>query len=128
MATLSKVLTITVIALAVVAVSAVAYSQLLAARDSYNSAISVSFHKSPATYDYSCGESDYQVYFTVRTTGPKTVADLSVAVTDPLCVGAVPVLANILNASSEISFYVQSAAENGTLTISGNNTLVLVKF
>lgn len=128
MISLSKILTIAVIVLAIAAVASLAYIQYAAMKNSYNAKIQVSFVKSPVAYDYSCNTNDYQIYFMIDNTGSKNVADLSVSISNPLCVGAIPSLPKILNVSSTLSFYAQSSAENGTLIISGNNTFVEIKF
>jgi hypothetical protein len=129
MVTLSRALTIGVIALAIIAVSILAYTQFNIITNSYSSKIRVTFVRSPETYDYSCGESDYQLYFVVDNIGSKSVADLSLSITNPLCSGGVPPnLPKILGASSTLSFEAQSSNQNGTLTITGNNTLVEVNF
>jgi hypothetical protein len=124
----SRILTIAVIALAIVAISSLIYSQSLITNNSYNSEIQVSFTKSPVAYDYSCGTNDYQIHFVIRNTGSKNVVGFSVSITSPLCAGSLPSIPDSLNASSTVAFYAQSSSENGTLTISGNNTLVQVNF
>ena len=125
---LSKILTIAVMVLAIITVLVVSYNLLEASKNSYNSQIESSFSRSPLVYDYSCGENDYQIHFTITNTGVKNVEHLSVTVTNPICVGGNPVVPASLNASSTLNFYVQTTNQNGTLTISGNNTLVQVKF
>jgi hypothetical protein len=125
---LSKVLSILVVVLAVLAVSVIAYTQILLVRNSYNSKIEVSFSKSPVAYDYSCSSNDYQISFVIKNTGSKSVVGLSVSITNPDCNGGVPSLPPILNASSTISFDAQTTTENGTLSISGNNTFVQIRF
>jgi hypothetical protein len=121
-------LTILVIVLAAIAVSVLGYGQLLASRNSYNSEVRYSFVRSPVTYDFSCGENDYQIHFVIANTGQKTITNFSASITSPLCVGGIPILPETLNASSTISIYAQSTNANGILTISGNNTFVQVKF
>jgi hypothetical protein len=132
LANISKILTIVAIVVAAIAVFAVLYSQILIAKDSYNSQIQVSFSKSPPAYDYSCDESDYQIHFAIKNIGAKDVVGLSISISNPLCVGGVPPLPQTLNASSStgslLSFYAQSTNQNGTLTISGNNTFVQANF
>ncbi|SRR5579875_2814225 len=125
----SRILTIAVVVLAIVAISGLAYNQYVTLRDSYNSEIKVSYFKSQPAYDYSCGSPDYQIYFTIANTGEKKVVDLSISLSNPLCVGSLPTsLPTALNASSTVSFVAQSTSANGTLTISGNNTFLQVKF
>lgn len=128
MIALSKILTIAVFILAAITVSVVSYNQFQASRDSYNSEIKYSFSRFPFVYDYSCSENDYQIHFVVTNTGEKNITNFSVAVTNPLCVGGNPLLPETLKALTTVSFYVQSTSPNGSLTISGNNTLVQVKF
>ncbi len=125
---LSKILTIAVIILAVAAVSGIAYTQLLAMKNSYDSKIDVSYTKSPVVFDYGCNTNDYQIYFVIHNIGSKNVVDFSVSISNPLCVGGTPSLPQTLNASTTMSFEAQSTAENGTLTISGNNTFVQMNF
>lgn len=124
----SKILTFAVVILALLAIIAVAYSQILVEKNSYNADIQVSVVKSPVVYDYSCDENDYQIHFVIDNIGSENVRDLSISITNPICVGAVPSLPQTLNSSSTLSFYAQSTRSNGTLTISGNNTFVQIKF
>jgi hypothetical protein len=112
----------------VIAISAFAYNQLIVSRNSYNSEIQYSVSRSPVVYDYSCDEYDYQIHFVIMNSGVKNVLDFSASITNPLCVGGNPILLRTLNASSTLSFYAQSTNPNGTLTISGNNTFVQIKF
>jgi hypothetical protein len=122
-------LTVVVIILAIIAVFVLTYVEYNAMGNSYSSEIRVSFAKSPAAFDYSCGESDYQIYFVIDNTGTKNVADLSISMTNPLCSGGIPSnLPKMLGASSTLSFEAQSSTVNGTLMIRGNNTLVEVNF
>lgn len=128
MVTVSRVLTIAVIVLGVTALFSITYSQILTNQNSYNREISVSFSKSPVTYDYSCETNDYQIYFVLKNLGTKVVTGLSISITNPLCVESTPALRTTFNDSSTLSFYAQTTTENGTLTISGNNTYVLTNF
>ncbi len=116
------------VVLAISAVSVFVYTELQIMKDSYSSKIEVSFTKSPVVFDYSCGTNDYEIYFVVYNVGQKSVVDLSFSITNPLCVGSIPALQKTLNASSTMSFYSQTTSENGTLTISGNNTFVQIDF
>lgn len=125
---LSKFLTIALVILAIITVSVVSYNLIQSSKNSYNSEIKYSFSRSPLVYDFSCGENDYQIHFTITNIGEKNVEHISVTVTNPICVGGSPVVPASLNASSALDFYVQTTNPNGTLTISGNNTLVRVRF
>ena len=68
------------------------------------------------------------MHFVITNTGDENVVNLSASITDPLCVGGFPMLPPTLKASSTISFYVQTTTSNGTLSISGNNTFVQIRF
>lgn len=128
MISLSRVLTILIIVFAVTVISVASYNQVLTTRNSYSSKIEYSFARSPLTYDFSCDENDYQIHFVITNTGNKNVMNLSASITNPLCVGGIPMLPQTLKASSAISFYVQTTSANGTLSISGNNTFVQIRF
>ncbi len=128
MVTISRILTIAVIVLGVVALVSITYSQILASQNSYSREIQVSFSKSSVAYDYSCGATDYQIYFVLKNLGTKVVTGLSISITNPLCVGSIPTLPKTFNASSTLSFYAETTTENGTLTILGNNTYVVINF
>lgn len=128
MISLSKSLTILLFAFLAVTVSVISFNQFQVSKNSYNSEIEYSLSRSPVVYDYSCNENDYQIHFIITNVGEKNVANLAASVTNPLCLGGNPILAKTLNASSSFSFYVQSTNPNGTLTISGNNTSVEVRF
>ncbi|MDG6997508.1 MAG: hypothetical protein JRN15_00145 [Nitrososphaerota archaeon] len=125
---LSKILTIAVFVLAASTASVVVYNQFQASRNSYNSEIRYSFSRSPFVYDFSCGENDYQIHFVISNAGEKNITNFSVSVTNPLCVGGNPILPHTLKGLSTVSFYIQTTSPNGTLTVSGNNTLVQVRF
>jgi hypothetical protein len=124
----SRILTLFVICLGIVTVGALVYTQFFSIRDSYNPEIVYSFTKSPVTYDYSCEVNEYQVQFVIKNTGPKNVDDLSVSITNPDCEGSLPVFPSAFNSSSTLNFAAQTTAENGTLTVSGNNTFVQIMF
>jgi hypothetical protein len=128
MITASRALTYGVVALALLAISAVAYNQFVMPRYTYDSELQYSFVKTSASYDYSCGTKEYQVTFTIKNTGSKNVVDLSGSVTHPDCIGSIVILPKALNASASINFAVQTVSENGTLTFSGNNTMLLIMF
>jgi hypothetical protein len=128
MLSFSRVLTIAVIVLAIIALSAFAYATYLTSIYSYNSAIQYSFTKSPSSYDYSCDVNDTQIFFTIKNSGTKNIVGLSLSITNPLCVGSLPVEPSVFNASSSLNFFAQSTSVNGTLTLSGNNTYVPINF
>jgi hypothetical protein len=96
--------------------------------NSYNNQIQYSFVRYPVSFDYSCQTNDYQIQFIIRNVGAKSVQGLEFSITNPLCVGALPFIPNQLNSSSALNFFVQTTAPNGTMTLSGNNTYVQIKF
>ncbi|MGI0090185.1 MAG: hypothetical protein ACREBS_00605 [Nitrososphaerales archaeon] len=61
-------------------------------------------------------------------TGNKSVNDVSVSITNPLCTGAVPPISNTFAAQQKKVMYLYTTAQNGTITLSGNNTLLLIRF
>lgn len=124
----TKLLTVIVVVLALLSISAILYSQFYTMRESYNSEIKYSFSKSPIAYDYSCDQNDQQVYFVIKNVGTKTVSDLSFSISNPLCKGSLPSLPTVLDSNSSISFYAESTGLNGTMTLSGNNTYIQIAF
>jgi hypothetical protein len=128
MVTTSRILTIAVFVLGIAALVSITYAQFVANQNSYNREISITFSKSPAAFDFTCKTNDYQIYFVLKNLGSKAVTGLSISITNPLCEVAIPLLPKTLNASSSISFEAQTEVQNGTLTVSGNNTFVQVGF
>jgi len=107
----------------------VAFITYQAVAQNYGKEIQVSFARFPNTYDFSCNTTDQELYVTVRNNGTKTVDNFMVSISNPLCVGALPLnLPSTLAPMNYTRFYVQSSSLNGTLTISGNGTLVSVEF
>lgn len=128
MATIGRLLTIVVIVLAAALIISLVYGQFVNSEYSYNSNVKYSFEKSPVSYDYSCQQNDYQLLFTIKNAGNKTVTDFSASISNPLCVGALPAIASQFNSSQTLTFFAQTTSENGTLTLSGNNTYVNIMF
>ncbi|MGI0078425.1 MAG: hypothetical protein ACRECH_02265 [Nitrososphaerales archaeon] len=125
---IGKALTVVVAIMGVALVGSLIYVNYFAAQDAYNMSIKYSVSKLPASYDFSCDEPVYGLYVVISNNGTKTVADFSVSISNPLCKAAVPPLSNALLPSQQAMFYVYSSQQDGTLTISGNNTLVEINF
>lgn len=53
---------------------------------------------------------------------------ISVSVTNALCVGAIPQLPDSLVPSQQLAVDIYTTSVNGTITITGNNTVLLVQF
>ncbi len=126
---LNRILTITLAIVAIVAISLTVYIFEENVINSYNSEISYEITKLPIAYDYSCGANDTGINVVLTNKGTKVVADFSVSVSNPVCAGAVPAnLPSIFNQSSTLKFTVYSSDINGTITVTGNYTLVSISF
>ena len=126
---LNRILTITLVVIAIIAASVTVYILEENAINSYGSEISYKVTKLPLTFDSSCGTNSEEVGVSLTNMGSKTVTDLTVNVSNPVCVGAVPVdLPTMLNKSSTLTFSVSSTDMNGTITVAGNYTLVTISF
>jgi hypothetical protein len=127
--TTNRILTYAVVAVAISAAAGLAFSQFESASNSYSQEIAYSVQRLAPTYDYSCNEPVYGIHVTLKNNGTKTVSDFNVAISNPLCVESVPsTLPSELAPQSSINFYVSSTGPNGTVTVSGNNTLVEIRF
>ena len=126
---LSRILTITLVVVAVIAVSLMIYIFEENAMNAYGSKISYQITKLPITYDYSCSTNSQLVEVFLANRGNKTVSDFAVSISNPVCVGAVPnTLPSVFNRSSTLVFTLSSIDTNGTITITGNYTLVTINF
>ena len=124
-----KILNGLVIVFAVLAVGTLLYSQYVTTSEAYGNSIVYNFGRESRSYDYTCNEPVYGIHVALLNNGTKTVSGFSVSVTNPLCNGAVPsnLPAQFPHAQT-VAFYVYSTQQNGTVTISGNNTLVQIRF
>jgi hypothetical protein len=121
-------LTFVLVATAVVALGLFYFGQLESIQQNYNSEIGLSISRERESFDYSCDKPVYGLYLKITNTGQKVVNDLSVSITNPICAGSVPpIIPQLLPLQSQ-GIYVYSTAQNGTLTISGNNTMIFLKF
>lgn len=123
---LGRVLTILVVILALGFAATLIFTNL-EAQNQYG-ALTYSVSKLSPEYDYSCDEPVYGLYVILSNNGSKAIADFSVSISNPLCKGAVPPLTNVLLPSQHLGLYLYSTQENGTLTVSGNNTMVEISF
>jgi hypothetical protein len=128
MRTLSRVLTIVLIFVAISATGTAAYSYYTSTSNSYSPNLKIRYSKLAPQYDYSCLQPIQGIYVVLNNSGDKSIQDFSVSVSNPLCKGAVPPLPSQLKENASLDFYVYSTETNGTITVSGNNTLLLVKF
>ena len=125
---IGKALTVLVAIMGVALVSSLVYVNYFAMQNAYGGYIKYTFSRLPASYDYSCDEPVYGLYIAISNNGTKSVSGFSVSISSPLCKGAIPVLSNALLPLQEIRFYVYSSQENGTITVSGNNTMISINF
>ena len=125
---LSNVLTIIVVVSAAIAVLGFVLGQIQFDQEQYQANIKFQFTRISLKYDYSCDENVYGLYVILQNTGNKIVQNFEVSVTNALCVGSVPPLPSALDPGQSIKFYVYSTEPNGTVTVSGNNTDVYIRF
>jgi hypothetical protein len=125
---LSNVLTIIVVVSAALAVLGFALGQIQFDNEQYQADINYQFTRISLRYDYSCDENVFGLYVTLQNNGDKIVQNLQVGVTNELCVGSIPPLPGALNPGQSIKFYVYTTEPNGTITVSGNNTDVYIRF
>jgi hypothetical protein len=120
-------LTITLVVLASVSLLLIALGQIQQSREEYRS-IGYTFTRIALRYDYSCDESVYGLSVDLSNNGGKLIQNLNVSVTNGLCVGSVPPLPGSLYPGQSIQFYIYSSAPNGTISVTGNNTDLLINF
>ena len=125
---LSNVLTIIVVVSAALTVLGFALGQIQFDNEQYQANIQYQFTRISLRYDYSCDENVFGLYVALQNTGDKIVQNLQVSVTNELCVGSIPPLPSTLDSGQSIKFYVYSTEPNGTVTVSGNNTYVYIRF
>ncbi|MDG6997449.1 MAG: hypothetical protein JRN52_16160 [Nitrososphaerota archaeon] len=123
-----RVLTALLVVVAIAALALVVSSQVEQARIEYNISIEYSLSKQGGNFDYSCDEPFYSVFLRVSNNGSKVVNDFTISISNGLCKGAVPPLPSSLNSGQSIQIYLYTTKQNGTITISGNNTLIYVNF
>ena len=121
---LSVIATVVVIS----AASVFLYSYLDSSGTNYANNLKYSITASPIGFDYSCNERVYSVYLTLANAGNESVQHLSLSVTNGICEGAVPPIPSTLVPAQSLAIYLYSDVENGTVTVSGNNTFLTIKF
>lgn len=121
-------LTALLVVAALAALALVVSAQVEQTRAEYNSSIDYSLNKQEGNFDYSCDEPFYSIFLRVLNNGSKLVDGFAISISNGLCKGAVPPLPSSLNSGQSIQIYLYTTKENGTITISGNNTLIYVNF
>ena len=119
------------VVLAVVMISALAlivFAQIGQEGNSYNRNVEYSISKQGGNYDYSCDEPFYSIFLRISNNGSKVLDNFSISVTNGLCKGAVPPLPGSLNPGQSLQIYLYTTEQNGTITLSGNNTLIYASF
>lgn len=102
--------------------------ELIQSQMSYQSNLVYSLSKTTLDYDYSCDQQVYDLNLNLLNNGSKYVSNFEISVTNELCVGAVPPLPNVLNPHQKLSLDLYTTSLNGTITITGNNTVLLIRF
>ena len=125
---IGRLLTFLVVIMGVALVGSLIYVNFVAVQNAYDGSIKYNVSKLPPGYDYSCDEPVYELYVVISNNGSKTVSDFAVSISNPLCKGAIPPLPGLFLPSQQIKFYAFSSVQNGTLTISGNNTMIQINF
>src|SRR5579872_2938450 len=117
---LTTILTVILIVLASSSVFALVLGQNEFNGAEYQSNIKYSFTRISLRYDYSCDENVYGLYLNLTNTDPKSVENLSVGVTNELCVGSIPPTPSALLPDHSITLYIYTTSANGTVSITGN--------
>jgi hypothetical protein len=125
---LDKTLTLLLIVFAAIGVGLFVWNASNQSQLSYQDHLEYSLTKTKLGYDYSCDQNVYSLNLVVTNAGSKLLNDISVSVTNPLCVGAVPQPPNSLASGENLTMDVFTTTVNGTITITGNNTFLLVPF
>lgn len=107
-------------------VFAVSYIEF--SKSNYKDSIKYSLTENQIGFDYSCNERVYSLYLVLTNVGPKLIQNLSLSVTNGICEGAVPPIPPSLPPSRNISLYLYTNTQSGSVTVSGNNTLLTIKF
>jgi hypothetical protein len=125
---IERLLTLALVAVIVASFGVVYLEEVESIRQNYNADIGLSISREQGSFDYSCDQPVYGLYLKVSNDGEKVLSEFSVSITNPLCAGAVPPLTADLFPSQIVAIYVYSTERNGTVTISGNNTMIFLKF
>jgi hypothetical protein len=125
---LGDILTAILISFALVGVGLFVFNQMNQAQMSYQSHLDYSVSKAILSYDYSCDQQVYSLNFLLSNNGSKLVNNLAISVTNPLCVGAVPPLPPALAPHQQLMLDLYTTSQNGTITVMGNDTVLLVRF
>ncbi|MFI5420753.1 MAG: hypothetical protein ACHQ1H_07265 [Nitrososphaerales archaeon] len=125
---MNQVLTIAVVAVGVLSAGFLILGQFLQNTANYGDEISYSFSRISLRYDYSCDENVYGIYLVLNNSGLRTVQGLSLSITNELCLGSIPPIPSSFLPQQSLKLYLYSTSVNGTITISGNNTMIMIPF
>ena len=125
---LGRILSILLILFVVAGVGLFVWNEVNQSQLSYQNHLDYSVTKTILSYDYSCDQQVYGLNMVLSNNGSKLVNDLSVSLTNELCVGAIPPLPDSLAPHQQLTFDIYTTSVNGTITITGNNTVLLVRF
>lgn len=103
-------------------------TQLAETQLNYQNEIKYSMARIPLHYDYSCDEPVHGLYMVITNIGNKVVQNFSISITNGICEGSVPSVPNSFSPLQKLEIYLYSTNPNGTVTISGNNTRLLIHF
>src|SRR5438477_10635533 len=118
---LSQILTIVIVVVSAISIGTIVLGQSVKNTSNYGPELRHSFTRIQLRYDYSCHQNVYGIYLILNNSGPETVQGLSFAITNELCVGAIPAIPSSLSPGASLKVYLYSTAGNGTITISGNH-------
>jgi hypothetical protein len=125
---LSYFLTIAVVAVILVSLTILILGQFSQNASNYGSQVQYSLSRIPLRYDYSCNENVFGLYLVLTNSGSKVLQNLSLSITNELCVGAILPIPNSLLPGQSLKVYLYSAQQNGTITFSGNQTELAIQF
>ena len=125
---LGRLLTIAVVVIVSISLTALISEQFVQNRSNYAPYMRYSLSRIPLRYDYSCNENVYGLYLVLNNSGLKVVQNISLSITNQLCVGAIPPIPDSILPGQTLKVYLYSTSENGTISISGNETELLIQF
>ena len=124
----SNILTLALIVLAISGTVVFVLGQNQFDSTEYASHIKYTFTRLSLRYDYSCDQNVYGLFLILKNAGSKNVENLSIAVSDELCVGSIPPIQTELRSNQSVDLYIYSTAPNGTVSVTGNDTNLFIRF
>ena len=125
---LNRLLSAVAIVLVLGASVVFAVSYIEFSKSNYKDSIKYSLTENQIGFDYSCNERVYSLYLVLTNDGPKLIQNLSISVTNGICEGAVPPIPTSLPPFRNVSLHLYTNTQRGSITVSGNNTLLTIKF